>query len=131
MGELISSMIDLISFSISSISEVSSRISLMVCFSSRDLAGIFEPIEVLAASRKADGGFFPYRPFEAFQKEICKSGKVCRSNLFVHMEIQKVKHRQMPYEVLEQVFPIQGKEYTQVWKQNDLSFARSFTLSKR
>ena len=50
IGEAILSIILEISASISPISIVSARISLIVCFSSRDLAGILEPIEFLAAS---------------------------------------------------------------------------------
>lgn len=45
-----SSMIRLIAASISSISIVNSRMSLMVCFNSRAFAGIFEPMEFLADS---------------------------------------------------------------------------------
>ena len=45
IGELISSIMDLISFSVSN-----SRMSLMVCFNSRAFAGIFEPMEFLADS---------------------------------------------------------------------------------
>ena len=55
---------DLISVSISSISEVNSWMSLMVCFSSRDFAGIFEPIEFLAASRNITAVSLPYLPCE-------------------------------------------------------------------
>ena len=50
IGELISSIMDLISFSISSISVSNSRMSLMVCLNSRAFAGIFEPMEFLADS---------------------------------------------------------------------------------
>ena len=53
MGVCISSMISWIAFSISLISEVISLIKRMVCCSSRDFAGITEPIDVLAASRIA------------------------------------------------------------------------------
>ena len=36
----------------------------MVCFSSRDFAGIFEPIEFLAASRNITAVSLPYLPCE-------------------------------------------------------------------
>ena len=41
----------------------------MVCFSSSDLAGIFEPIEALAASLKVMAVSLLYRPFEASESE--------------------------------------------------------------
>ena len=63
-------MMILISFSISSISEVSSRISLIVCFNYNDFAGIFEPIEVLAASLNVMAVSLPYRPFEALVRRL-------------------------------------------------------------
>ena len=50
IGELISSIMDLISFSISSISVSNSRMSLMVCFNSRAFAGIFVPMEFVGDS---------------------------------------------------------------------------------
>ena len=53
MGELSSSIKDWICSSTSAISASSSRMSRIVCWSSRDLAGIWEPIEFLAASRIA------------------------------------------------------------------------------
>ena len=38
----------------------------MVCFNSIDFAGMFEPIEVLAAFLKAIAVPLPYRPFDDF-----------------------------------------------------------------
>ena len=55
----------LISASISDISEFSSSISLMVWRSSRDLAGIAEAIEALAAALSSIAVDFPKRPLEA------------------------------------------------------------------
>ena len=42
----------------------------MVCFSSRDLAGIFEPIEALAASLKVMAVSLPYRPLDASERRF-------------------------------------------------------------
>ena len=42
----------------------------MVCFNSSDFAGIFEPIEVLAASLNAMAVSLPYRPFEASERRL-------------------------------------------------------------
>ena len=54
----------MISVSISLISVVNSLISLIVCFSSKDFAGICEPIEFLAALRIRLAVSLPYRPCE-------------------------------------------------------------------
>ena len=70
IGELISSIMDLISFSISSISVSNSRMSLMVCFNSRAFAGIFEPMEFLADSRKVMAASLPYLPLELSQSRL-------------------------------------------------------------
>ena len=42
----------------------------MVCFSSSDLAGIFEPIEALAASLKVMAVSLLYRPYEASERRF-------------------------------------------------------------
>lgn len=41
-----------------------------MCFNSRDLAGIFEPIEALAASLKVIAVSLPYRPLEASERRF-------------------------------------------------------------
>ena len=65
-SEFILSIIDLISVSISSICEESSLISFIVCFNSRDLAGITEPIEFLAAFLYNNSFFFSKSAFRSF-----------------------------------------------------------------
>ena len=42
----------------------------MVCFNSNDFAGIFEPIEVLAAFLKAIAVSLPYRPFDDSESRL-------------------------------------------------------------
>ena len=42
----------------------------MVCFNSRDLAGIFEPIEALAESLKVIAVSLPYRPLEDSERRF-------------------------------------------------------------
>lgn len=44
--------------------------SLMACLSSRHFAGIREPIEFLAASRKMTAVFFPYLPLELSESRL-------------------------------------------------------------
>lgn len=85
IGELISSMMILISFSISLISASSSWISLMVCFNSKDLAGIWEPMEV----PEHYSGIFSVSALGTFRKQICKSGKVCRCNSWRTWELRE------------------------------------------
>ena len=46
----------------------------MVCFNSRDFAGIREPIEFLAASHNMSA----VSAFRALRKQIGKSGEMCR-----------------------------------------------------
>ena len=50
--------------------------SLIVCFSSRDFAGICEPIEVLVALQNITVVSLP----RTFRKQIGKSGEMCRCN---------------------------------------------------
>ena len=54
----------------SMIKEFMQLINLMVCFSSSDFAGIFEPIEVLAASLNVMAVSLLYRPLEASERRF-------------------------------------------------------------
>lgn len=65
-------------------------------------------MDVLEAFRSIVAVSLPYLSLELTERRfVSLVGE--RIQWKKHMEIQRVKHKQMPCEVLEQVSPIQGK----------------------
>ena len=113
IGELISSMIVLISLSISLILVSSSRISLMVCYGSNDFTSIFEPMEFLAVSRNIIAVSLPYLSWELSESRfVCLVGVLMQQ--WLHMDIRKARRIQMPYGVTVIVVLVREIEYKQV-----------------
>ena len=82
-------MICLMAASISSISEVQFLNEFNGVFQFQEiLLGIFEPIELLAASRNMTAVSFPYLPFELWESRFDKPSKMCKCNSVMQLEIQ-------------------------------------------
>ena len=76
----------------------SSWMSLMVCFSSKDFSGIWEPIELFAASRNMTAVSFPYLPLELSESRG-ESLVRCAYATALALGTSERKYTQMPFEV--------------------------------
>lgn len=118
-----------ISTSISSISEVSSQMSLMICFNSKEFVGISDPIEFLATLRNIIAVSFSYLPLELLDSGFVSLVRCADATTQANENSDNKAYTDAVWSVGTS-FSNSGKRMQTSLVTEYLNFARSFTLSK-
>ncbi len=104
--------------------------SLIVCFSSRDFAGICEAIEVLAASRNITAVSLPYLPLELSESRLVSLVRCADAIALADGNSDNKAYTDAIWSVGTR-FSSSGKRIQTSLETDCFNTARFFTLSKR